>query len=186
MSKKIFEVSLAVIIAALLLASCGSETGDAGSDSTKSDTTAVSIADESRAFADLHAVADSVKEFYGDGIEFVFDDDEYSDEVLEYTYGIYEERMTSAIDGFVLTECDGMRADTFALVRFREGTDKSVIEEAAAVMEDTYIESLKSKLSAYNPEEFAASDKYILKTYDNAVLMVISGDNGATIAAKVK
>lgn len=186
--RSILKFGAAAIASLVMLASCG------GSDNavtpTESANDGVSISQETSAphsdggrFPDLHKTADAVREYYGDTVKFVFSEDEYSSEVLEYTYGIYDDSITSAVDSFVLSECDGMRADTFAVIRFVPGTDESVIKNAAKIIEETYIESLKSKLSAYNPDEFAASDKYVLKTYDNALMMVISSEHGAEIVA---
>ena len=73
-------------------------------------------------FSDLKATVDAVKGYYGDGTEFIFMADEYSDEVLMYTYGLMDEKFVSAVEDFVLTECDGMSADTFAVVKFKAGT----------------------------------------------------------------
>lgn len=177
------KIGAALAASLLILASCGGE-NDAKTTSGVGTTAAPSASQsDDGMFSDLHKTVDAVRGYYGDTVKFVFSEDEYSDEVLEYTYGIYDERFTSAVDSFVLSECDGMRADTFAVVRFKSGTDASVIKDAAKVMEDTYIAALKSKLSAYNPDEFAASDKYILKTYDNALMMVISSEHGSEIAA---
>ena len=177
------KIGAALAASLLILASCGGE-NDVKTTSGVGTTAAPSASQsDDGMFSDLHKTVDAVRGYYGDTVKFVFSEDEYSDEVLEYTYGIYDERFTSAVDSFVLSECDGMRADTFAVVRFKSGTDASVIKDAAKVMEDTYIAALKSKLSAYNPDEFAASDKYILKTYDNALMMVISSEHGSEIAA---
>ena len=113
--------------------------------------------------------------------------DEYSDEVLQFTYGLMDGKFMDAVEDFVLTECDGMSADTFAVVKFKAGTDKALVEEAADIMKTEYVNGLKNKLAAYNPEEFAASDGYQVKVYDDAVMMVISSKNTeAIIAAATK
>lgn len=133
--------------------------------------------------ADLSAIVDSVKQYYADTVTFVMKADEYSEEVLMYTYGLYDEKYTSAVTDFVLSECDGMSADTFALIKFAEGTDKALIEEAAETMKTEYVNALKSKLSAYNPEEFEAADGYQVKVDDSSILMVISSENTDAIIA---
>lgn len=139
------------------------------------------------AFGDLKATVEAVKGYYGENMEYIFMEDEYSDEVLMFTYGLMEDKFVDAVEDFVLSECDGMSADTFAVVKFKAGTDKALIEEAAGVMKEEYVNGLKNKLAAYNPEEFAASDGYQVKIYDNAVMMVISSENtDAILAAATK
>ncbi len=182
--KRIIAALLAA--ACLSFAACSDDTGDAKTTEKVSGTTAAENADtEKRTFPDLHKIADSVKEFYGENVEFIFAEDEYSDEVLMFTYGLMDEKFVNAVEGYVLTECDGMSADTFAIVTFKAGTDKALIDEAAKVMETEYVGGLKSKLAAYNPEEFAASDGYKLEVYDDAIMMVISSENTDSILSAV-
>ena len=88
-----------------------------------------------------------------------------------------DDKYTSAAEDFVLTECDGMSADTFAVVKFKSGTDDRLIEEAAEIMKSEYVNALKNKLSAYNPEEFEASDRYQVHIFDDAVMLVISAEH---------
>lgn len=126
---------------------------------------------------ELHKIADSVRGYYGDGLKLVFKEDEYSDEVLAFTYGLMDDKYTDAVEDFVLSECDGMSADTFALIVFKDGTEKTLIEDAVEVMKNEYVTALQKKLSAYNPEEFAASDGYRVEIHGNTVLMVISSEN---------
>lgn len=185
-------MKLRIIAAALFCALCLSlaACGDSGvktGDSAKTDVTTGAVVDigDASVFSDLKSTVESVKEYYGDNVTFVFKADEYSDEVLMYTYGLFDDKFVSAVEDFVLSECDGMSADTFAVVKFKTGTDKSLIEEAAEIMEKEYVTSLKNKLSAYNPEEFKASDGYQVKLYDDAVMMVISSEHTDDIIAAV-
>lgn len=185
-------MKIRIIATALLCAVCISfaACGDGGVKNNASAKTDVSTGagedrEEISAFSNLESVAESVKDYYGDNVTFVFKSDEYSDEVLMYTYGLMDDKFVSAVEDFVLSECDGMSADTFAVVRFKAGTDKALIEEAAEVMREEYVTSLKNKLSAYNPEEFKASDGYQVKVYDDAVLMVISSEHTDEIIAAV-
>ena len=185
-------MKLRVIAAMLLLAvsvsfaACSDEGGEAKSTEKVTESAPAGTADSAEGtFGDLHAIVDGVKEYYGDTVEFIFTEDEYSDEVLMYTYGLMDDKFVNAVESYVLTECDGMSADTFAIVTFKSGTDKAIVKEAADIMETEYVESLKSKLAAYNPEEFAASDGYKLSVYDDAVMMVISADNTDAIISAI-
>lgn len=179
------------IIAAFLAAACLSfaacdDKKAEGEATTQAGGTAAEQGDTAEGtFSDLHKVVDNVKGFYGENVEFIFTEDEYSDEVLMFTYGLMEDKFVEAVESYVLTECDGMSADTFAIITFKDGTDKALIEEAASVMEAEYVEGLKSKLAAYNPEEFAASDGYKLKIYDDSVMMVISSEHTNDILTAV-
>ena len=166
---------------ALMCLSCAACNDTGNGDAAQ--TTAASQNDDVKngTFGDLKAVVESVKEYYDEGMEYIFMEDEYSDEVLMFTYGLMEDKFVNAVEDFVLSECSGMSADTFAIVKFKAGTDKALIDEAADVMKTEYIDGLKNKLAAYNPEEFAASDGYQVKIYDDAVMMVISSDNTADI-----
>lgn len=137
-------------------------------------------------FPDLSATVEAVKPYYGENVEFIFMTDEYSDEVLQFTYGLMDDKFVDAVEDFVLTECDGMSADTFAVVKFKAGTDKALVNEAADIMKTEYVDGLKNKLAAYNPEEFAATDGYQVKIYDDAVMMVISSENTDAILAAAK
>lgn len=184
--KRIIAAVLAVV--SLSLAACSGEDAGKGDTTTTAPSTAketTEAVEDTRTFPDLHAVADKVKGYYNENVEFIFTEDEYSDEVLMFTYGLYEDKFVNAVDSYVLTECDGMVADTFAIVNFKEGTDKALIEEAALVMETEYVEALKSKLAAYNPEEFAASDGYNLNIYSDAVMMIISSSAADDILVAV-
>ncbi len=174
-----FRIIMSVLLCALCLsfAACGENNADKENDAAVSGSAEAENDGGSGTFTDLPGIAESVREYYGDGMTYVFKADEYSDEVLEFTYGLYDERFTDAVDDFVLSEYDGMSADTFAIVTFKKGTDKALIEEAAEVMEEEYVTGLKNKLSAYNPEEFKASDGYKTVVYDDAILMVISSEN---------
>ncbi len=158
-----------LLIAAICLTACKAG-GTAPEAPEQTGTAAESVSDLSR-------IADSVRGYYGDGLRLVFKEDEYSDEVLMFTYGLMDDRYTDAVEDFVLSECDGMSADTFALIVFKDGTEKALIEDAAEVMKREYVTALQKKLSAYNPEEFAASDGYRVEIHENAVLMVISSEN---------
>lgn len=185
-------MSIRKITAALLALVCLSfaacddaEPADTPAQSTEAGTKAPENS-EGGTFPDLTATVDAVKGYYGETVEFIFKADEYSDEVLMFTYGLMDDKFVSAVDDFVLTECDGMSADTFAVVKFKAGTDKALIEEAAEIMKTEYVEGLKNKLAAYNPEEFAASDGYQVKVYDDAIMMVISSENTEAILADAK
>ncbi len=185
--KKTIITAFLILSLCLSFAACGEDKDD---NKNPVDSTVADGSDEkgdtpevNGTFPDLKGVVDSVKEYYGENLTFVFMEDEYSDEVLMYTYGLYDDKYVDAVSNFVLTECDGMSADTFAVITFKSGTDKKLIEEAAGVMEEEYITALKNKLAAYNPDEFKASDGYKLKIYDDAVMMVISSKNADAILA---
>lgn len=171
---------LALCVLCLFSVACKKDNGPTGSEPQSTGENAASK------FADLPAVVDSVKGFYDETVEFIYMNDEFSDEVLMFTYGLMDDKFVDAVDDFVLTECDGMSADTFAIVRFKAGTDKALIKEAADIMEEEYVGGLKNKLAAYNPEEFAASDGFYTEIFDNAVMMVISSDNADKIVDAVK
>ena len=179
--KRLTAATLALMC--LSFAACNDT--DKQSSDTVQTTAAAADSGDKTGTSDLKAIADSVKGFYGENTEFIFMEDEYSDEVLMFTYGLMEDKFVDAVEDFVLTECDGMSADTFAIVKFKAGTDKALIDEAAKIMEEEYVGGLKNKLAAYNPEEFAASDGYRLIVSEDSVMMVISSKNTAEILAAV-
>ncbi|MBQ7826776.1 MAG: DUF4358 domain-containing protein [Clostridia bacterium] len=184
-TKRIIAAVLALVC--LSFAACNEKSPADTPANTTGGTAAVPGKTEGGTFPDLNATADAVKQYYGENVEFIFMADEYSDEVLQFTYGLMDGKFMDAVEDFVLTECDGMSADTFAVVKFKAGTDKALVEEAADIMKTEYVNGLKNKLAAYNPEEFAASDGYQVKVYDDSVMMVISSKNTeAIIAAATK
>lgn len=139
--------------------------------------------EEAGTFPDLTKTVESVKQYYGENVEFIFKADEYSEEVLMYSYGLMDEKYTEAVENFVLTECDGMSADTFAVIKFKSGTDETLIEEAAEVVKTEYVTALKNKLSAYNPEEFEASEGYQVHIFKDAFMLVISSEHAEEIVS---
>lgn len=178
------------IIAAILAAAClsfaacsdGKDEGDKTAQTTAGTTAENTVGIESK-FSDLKATVDSVKGFYSENVEFLFTEDEYSEDVLIFTYGLEDEKFINATESFVVTECEGMIADTFAVINFKAGTDKTLISEAVEAIKSVYIDGLVSKLSAYNPEECKAAENYVIKEYDNAVMLVISASNSEAIVS---
>ncbi len=176
------------ILAALLAAACLSFAACSGGDGEGNKTTQTTTETKGETpaaekFADLRKTVDSVKGFYNDGVSFLFTEDEYSEDTLIFTYGLEDEKFIAATESFVVTECEGMLADTFAVVKFKDGTDKALISEAVEAIKSIYVEGLVSKLSAYNPEECKAAENYVIKEYDSAIMLVISAKNADAIVS---
>jgi len=179
-AKRIITALLAV--ACLSFAACsGGEDDNKKTAQTTTETASGNTDSGNSAFSDLKGTVDGVKEFYSDDVEFLFTEDEYSEDVLIFTYGLEDEKFINATESFVVTECDGMLADTFAVINFKKGTDKALISEAAEAIKSVYVDGLVSKLSAYSPEECKAAENYALKEYDSAIMLVISAKNADAI-----
>ena len=119
-------------------------------------------------------------------VEFNYKSDEYSEEILMYMYGIDDEEIIAKIDDFVLSERSGMSASTFAVIRFGEDTEKSVIDTAKKAVEETYVQSLMNALMPYDPTEYEISKNYKIKIIGKDLVLVISKDADAVFEAIVK
>ncbi len=119
-------------------------------------------------------------------VEFTYKSDDYSEEVLMYMYGIEDEDIIAQIDDFVLSERSGMSASTFAVIRFNENTEKSVIDSAKNAVVDVYVQGLMNALMAYDPTEYEISKNYSIKTIGKDLVLVISKDADAVFEAIVK
>lgn len=135
---------------------------------------------------DVGAMEAKVASFYSDSVEFVSMEDEYSDEVFMFRYWLEDEKFYSAAEDFVLSECEGMSAETFAAIKFKEGTDKALIDEAAELLETEYINSLKENFKVYSPEAYEDCDEYKLNVYSDGILLVICPDKAEDVLAALK
>ncbi|MBQ6052403.1 MAG: DUF4358 domain-containing protein [Clostridia bacterium] len=119
-------------------------------------------------------------------LEFNFKSDDYSEEILMYMYGVEDEDLIDSIEDFVLSERSGMSASTFSVIRFKSGTEKSVIDSVKTAVEEVYVQSLMNALMPYDPTEYEISKEYKFKTIGNDLVLVISKDADAVLEAVVK
>ena len=119
-------------------------------------------------------------------LEFNFKSDDYSEEILMYMYGVEDEDLIDSIEDFVLSERSGMSASTFSVIRFKSGTEKSVIDSVKTAVEEVYVQSLMNALMPYDPTEYEISKEYKFKTIGNDLVLVISKDADAVLEAIVK
>ena len=119
-------------------------------------------------------------------VTFTYMEDDYSNEILMFMYGIEDEDIIASIDDFVLSERSGMSASTFAVIRFRNGTEKAVIDSAKKAVEETYVQSLMNALMPYDPTEYEISKNYSIRTIGTDLVLVISKDAAAVFEAIVK
>ncbi len=125
--------------------------------------------------ADLHTLTDSVKGFFADGTEFVFSaDEESANDTLIFNYFVEDEEVLAAVSDYVLSVTDGMTADTFAVVRFKDGTPKETVNKLEEIFRTVYMTSLKDSLSMYAPDEAAAVGNGVITVSDNSCTLVIS------------
>ena len=103
-----------------------------------------------------------------------------------YMYGIEDEDIIAQIDDFVLSERSGMSASTFAVIRFNENAEKSVIDSAKNAVVDVYVQGLMNALMPYDPTEYEISKNYSIKTIGKDLVLVISKDADAVFEAIVK
>ena len=141
---------------------------------------------DSTTIPDVASMKDKVKGFYGENVEFIAKADEYSNEVFQFSYQLEDEKFFAAAEDYLLTQCDGMSAETFVAIKFRDGVDKSMAEEAAEIIKTKYVAALKGKLEAYNPEAFAAADDFKVTVYDNGLVFVICPDKADDVLAALK
>lgn len=116
-------------------------------------------------------------------LEFNYKSDEYSEEILMYMYGVEDDELIDSIEDFVLSERSGMSASTFSVIRFKNGTENSVIESVKKAVEEVYVQSLMNALMPYDPTEYEISKNYKFKTIGNDLVLVISKDADAVLAA---
>ena len=119
-------------------------------------------------------------------VSFTYMQDEYSEEVLMYMYGIEDETALSAIEDFVVSERSGMYAATFAAIDFKDGTDSAVIDSVETLISDVYVQALITALMPYDPDQTAIAQAYEFRKYGNTLVLVISEDNTAVFDAITK
>ena len=112
---------------------------------------------------------------------FTYMSDEYSDEVLMFTYGLEDEAVCNAVEDFVLSSRSGMFAATFAVIRFKDGSSDSVIENARSTITEMYVTPLIGALKPYDPEQAAIAEKYQFKSYGNTLVLVICAEGADTV-----
>ena len=133
---------------------------------------------------DLSEVADkacSAADF--SSVSFTYMQDDYSEEVLMYMYGVEDEALIANIEDFVLSQLSGMFAATFAVIRFKEGTDSSVIDSVQTLLTDVYVQALITALMPYDPEQTSFAQNYEFKKFGNSLVLVICEDNAAVFDA---
>jgi len=126
---------------------------------------------------DMKAVVGSVKEFYAEDTKFVYKADDDADDNYEFmfTYYFEDEKFLSAVSDYVLTVGEGV--DTFAMITFKEGTDKALIDEAVGILEGVYAENLKNTYAPYDPASAKVAEEYTVITKENTVVFVISAES---------
>ncbi len=175
--KKILVLSLVLM---LVLAACGKSGDGVVSESTAApeqsatDTSApADTAPTAKTPTDLHSVVNATSAFgnFRD-MMFVYSDDEYADDLLIFTFGMTEE-MIGMFDSYVASELTSNTSTTFAYFVFKDGTDDAQKESVKNAINETYIPSVKAAVEMYNPEAYALCDEAVLKTYDDALLLLI-------------
>lgn len=116
-------------------------------------------------------------------LSFTYMQDEYSEEVLMYMYGIEDESLIESIEDFVLSQRSGMYAATFAIIQFKDGTDAAVIDSVQKLITDVYVQALITALMPYDPEQTAYAQNYEFKQFGNSLVLVICEDNAAVFDA---
>jgi len=119
-------------------------------------------------------------------VSFTYMQDEYSEEVLMYMYGIEDENTLASIEDFVVSERSGMYAATFAVIDFKDGTDSAVLDSVEALITDVYVQALITALMPYDPDQTAIAQAYEFRKYGDTLVLVISEDNAAVFDAITK
>lgn len=165
---------IAFLLAALCLSFAACSNNDKGD---AADTTATGTSEVKAETETISGMVDKVKEYYAEGTNFVYkaDDDKEENMDFMFTYFFEDEKYLAAVEDYVLTVGDGV--DTFAVIRFKEGTDKSMIDEAKGILGDVYAEGLKTTYAPYDPDAAKAAGEYEIKTDGNTVILVISMEN---------
>lgn len=138
--------------------------------------------------ADIYAAAENVTSNldFGDAA-IMTDKDENSDFVLMYQYGVEDEATLETIEGYVITSPEANRARTIAIIKFKDGTDASVIEGVQKTITDVYLANLIETTATYNADEALIADKATFKLYDNAlVLAAYDADGNAQVFDLIK
>jgi len=122
--------------------------------------------------AEIVAKAEKAADF--SSVTFTYLADDYSDEVLMFTYGLEDETLYNTVEDFVLSSRSGMFAATFSVIRFANGTSNADIESIKQIITDAYVAPLIGALRPYDPEQTAIAEKYQFKIYGNTLVLVIS------------
>ena len=132
-------------------------------------------------------VADAVIAAFPEYAELVYDysGENEAEEVLMFMYGVYDEDCLAAVSDFVISERLGMTALTLAVVKFKDGTSAEIIDRTADLIVSEYVDSLSSALAMYSPDESALAKQYTLKKYDNALVLVIHGEDNDDVFAVI-
>lgn len=160
-SLKIISLAIAVLTALLSFASCGESSNTLD--------------------CDIYEAAKTVSSTleFGDAT-ILTDKDENAEFVFMFQYGVEDEAILEAIDSYVITSPEANSARTIAIVKFKEGTDKSVIEGVQKSITDVYLANLIETTAAYNVDEALIADKATFKLYDNALVLAAYDTNGNT------
>lgn len=111
---------------------------------------------------------------------FVSKDDEYSDDVLNYQYGVTDEAVIAKITDFILTEPDSLSAKTFAMILFTDDVTKEELDATAEAIKENYVKNRMSALKMYDPDQYAIAEATSIAVYDNAVVVVSFDLSGNT------
>lgn len=128
---------------------------------------------------DIYKAAENVTSSldFGDA-KIMSDNDDGASFTLMFQYGIESEDILNAIEGYVVTSPEANSARTIAIIKFKEGTETSVIEEVKNTITNVYLANLIETTAAYNVDEAEIADKATFETYDNALVLAAYDTNG--------
>ena len=172
------------MIALLLAGLCLSFAGCEKADDVKTDGTAAkteAVTGDAEGADTMASMVEKVKSYYSEDTVFVTKAEDDKDENVEFmfTYFFEDEKYLAAVEDYVLSVGDGV--DSFACITFKDGTDKTMIDEAKAILKDVYAEGLKSTFAPYDPVASKAAGEGETKVDGNTVILVISVENKEAI-----
>ena len=104
-----------------------------------------------------------------------------SDDAADVLYLVYGVENPDILEDYVLYQRGDAKAATFAVFRFKDGTEKATITEFKDAIQYYYVEGMYKDFKLYNPDEYKIAEGASYKQYDNALVLAVydtDGNNG--------
>lgn len=185
---------ISLFLAMMLLISCCfaglvgcAEEAASGENTSEQETTASEKREVTGALTDIVAAVDSeisITEHVND-VLYKADDDE---DMMMLWYGVVDIPAADHLIDYVVTSPSSETYQTFALFVFDDEMTQEDYDEVREIVKETYMETRASSLQMYFPEEYAImswaieNQDLVWRQYDNALALIINGDEEATAA----
>ena len=149
-------------------------------------TTAPEKTEVTGSVADIFAAVDDEISITEHVSEVIYKEED-DDEMMMLWYGVVDIPAADHLVDYVVTAPNNSH-HTFALFVFDEEMTQEDYDEVREIVKETYMETQASALQMYFPEEYATmswaieNQDLVWRQYDNALALIINGDEEATAA----